>query len=76
MNESILLCHNLLEKMKKLIGKIVGKPKGRQFKFYLDMTYGILKGKSIVLNEIAHALNEETSLKKVNWALKILESRH
>ncbi len=69
MNESILLCHNLLEKMKKLISKIVGKSSGRQLKFYLDMTYGILKSKSIVLNEIAHSLNEDTSLKKVNERL-------
>ena len=69
MNESILLCHNLLEKAKKLISKIVGKSSGRQFKFYLDMVYGILKSKSIVLNEIAHSLNEETSLKKVNERL-------
>ena len=69
MNESILLCHNLLEKMKKLISKIVGKSSGREFKFYLDMVYGILKSKSIVLNEIAHSLNEDTTLKKVNERL-------
>ena len=69
MNESILLCHNLLEKMKKLISKIVGKSFGREFKFYLDMVYGILKSKSIVLNEIAHSLNEDTTLKKVNERL-------
>lgn len=55
--------------MKKLISKIVGKSSGRQFKFYLDMTYGILKSKSIVLNDIAHSLNEEASLKKVNERL-------
>ena len=69
MNESILLCHNILEKIKKLVSKIVGKNTGRQFKFYLDMTYGILKSKSIVLNEIAFSLNEDTSLKKVNERL-------
>ncbi|HHT66969.1 MAG TPA: transposase [Erysipelotrichaceae bacterium] len=69
MNESILLCHNLLEKMKNLIKKIVGKSTGRQFKFYLDMVYGILKSKSIVLNDIAHSLNEEALLKKVNERL-------
>lgn len=69
MNESILLCHNLLEKMKNLIGKIVGKSTGRQFKFYLDMVYGILKSKSIVLNDVAHSLNEDISLKKVNERL-------
>lgn len=69
MNESILLCHNLLEKAKKLISKIVGKSSGRQFKFYLDMVYGILKSKSIVLNEVAHALNEDISLKKTNKRL-------
>ena len=69
MNESILLCHNLIEKIKKLISKIIGKSSGRQFKFYLDMVYGILKSKSIVLNEIAHSLNEDASLKKVNERL-------
>ena len=69
MNESILLCHNLLEKIKNLISKIVGKSSGRQFKFYLDMVYGILKSKSIVLNDIAHSLNEGISLKKVNERL-------
>lgn len=69
MKDSILLCSHLIEKMRNLIKKIVGKSSGRQFKFYLDMTYGILKSKSIVLNEIAHSLNEETSLKKVNERL-------
>lgn len=69
MNGSTLLCHNLIEKIKKLISKIIGKSSGRQFKFYLDMVYGILKSKSIVLNEIAHSLNEDTSLKKVNERL-------
>lgn len=33
------------------------------------MVYGILKSKSIVLNEIAHSLNEDASLKKVNERL-------
>ena len=42
---------------------------GKSHKFYLDMVYGILKSKSIVLNDIAHSLNEETSLKKVNERL-------
>lgn len=55
--------------MKNLITKIVGKTSGRQFKFYLDMMYGILKSKSIVLNDIAHSLNEETTLKKINERL-------
>lgn len=69
MKDSILLCHNTLEKIKNLVSKIVGKSTGRQYKFYLDMIYGILKSKSIVLNDIAHALNEELSLKKVNERL-------
>ena len=69
MKDTILLCHNLLEKMKNLITKVVGKSTGRQFKFYLDMTYGILKSKSIVLNDIAHGLNEDISLKKTNKRL-------
>lgn len=69
MKDSILLCSHLIEKMKNLISKIVGKTSGRQFKFYLDMIYGILKSKSIVLNNIAHSLNEETTLKKVNERL-------
>lgn len=33
------------------------------------MVYGTLKSKSIVLNDIAHSLNEEVSLKKVNERL-------
>ena len=69
MNEQISLCHNLLEKTKNIIGKIVGKTSARQSKFYLDLVYGILKSKSIVLNDIAHALNEDVSLKKVNERL-------
>lgn len=69
MNNTNLLVSHLIEKMKVLIAKIVGKGVGRQFKFYLDMTYGILKSKSIVLNDIAHSLNEDTSLKKVNERL-------
>ena len=69
MNKANLLVSHLIEKMENLISKIVGKAKGREFKFYLDMTYGILKSKSIVLNEIAHSLNEDISLKKVNERL-------
>ena len=69
MKKTNLLVSHLIEKMKNLISKVVGKSSGRQFKFYLDMIYGILKSKSIVLNEIAHSLNEETSLKKVNERL-------
>lgn len=66
MSEAVILCHNLLEKIKSLIGKIVVGSGARQTKFYLDMTYGILKSKSVVLNDIAHALNEDVPLKKVN----------
>ena len=69
MKKTNLLVSHLIEKMENLISKVVGKSSGRQFKFYLDMVYGILKSKSIVLNEIAHSLNEETSLKKVNERL-------
>lgn len=69
MNKANLLVSHLIEKIENVVGKIVGKSVGRQFKFYLDMTYGILKSKSIVLNDIAHSLNEETSLKKVNERL-------
>lgn len=69
MNDTQLLVSHLIEKMKNLIRKIVGKSSGRQFKFYLDMMYGILKSKSIVLNDIAYSLNEKTSLKKVNERL-------
>ena len=69
MNKANLLVSHLIEKIENVVGKIVGKSSGRQFKFYLDMTYGILKSKSIVLNDIAHSLNEETSLKKVNERL-------
>lgn len=69
MKEQISLCHNLIEKIKNIIGKIVGDSSARQSKFYLDLIYGILKSKSIVLNDIAHALNEDVSLKKVNERL-------
>ena len=69
MNKANLIVSHLIEKMENLISKIVGKTSGRQFKFYLDMVYGILKSKSIVLNEIAHSLNEDTLLKKVNERL-------
>lgn len=69
MNDTQLLVSHLIEKMKNLIRKIVGKSSGRQFKFYLDMMYGILKSKSIVLNDVAYSLNEKTSLKKVNERL-------
>ena len=69
MNKANLLVSHLIEKIENVVGKIVGKSVVRQFKFYLDMTYGILKSKSIVLNDIAHSLNEDTSLKKVNERL-------
>lgn len=49
MNEQISLCHNLLEKMKNIIAKIVGKASARQSKFYLDLVYGILKAKALFL---------------------------
>lgn len=37
--------------------------------FYLDIVFGILKSGSLVLNDIAYALNEEIPLKKVNTRL-------
>lgn len=37
--------------------------------FYLDMIFGILKSSSLVLNDIAHSLNEKTTLKQVNERL-------
>lgn len=37
--------------------------------FYLDMIFGILKSSSLVLNDIAHSLNEETTLKQINERL-------
>lgn len=69
MDKANLLVSHLIEKMGNIIKKIVGKSTGRQYKFYLDMTYGILKSKSIVLNEIAHSLNEDIPLKKTNTRL-------
>ena len=33
-------------------------------KFYIDITHGIIKSKSILLSEISHSLNEEILLKK------------
>ena len=69
MDERILLCSHLIEKMKTIIKKVTGRTSGRQYKFYLDMLYGILKSKSIVLNNIAHSLNEDTTLKKTNERL-------
>ena len=69
MDKGNLLVSHLIEKMGNLIKKIVGKSTGREYKFYLDMTYGILKSKSIILNEISHSLNEDVSLKKVNERL-------
>ncbi len=69
MNDTNLLCSHLIQKMENLIKKIIGKSSGRQYKFYLDMIYGILKSKSIVLNDIAHSLNEDIALKKTNKRL-------
>lgn len=69
MDKANLLVSRLIEKMGNIIKKIVGKSTGRQYKFYLDMVYGILKSKSIVLNEIAHSLNEDIPLKKTNTRL-------
>lgn len=46
------------------LGKIV-RPFGKPVrKFYTDIVYGILKGQSIILSDVAHSLNERTLPKK------------
>lgn len=56
-----------IERVLKQVFPTVSKPK---YHFYLDMVFGILKSSSLVLNDIAHALNEKSTLKKVNYRLQ------
>lgn len=49
---------------------VVNEKNRPQYKFFFDMVFGILKSSSIVLNDIAHALNEKITLKKTNYRLQ------
>lgn len=62
--------------MKSFIHKVNPNASKPIEKFYLDILFGILKSGSLVLNEIAYALNEDITLKKVNNRLyKNLEKK-
>ncbi len=44
--------------------KIISSLPKPKRKFYIDITYGIIKSKSVILSNIAHSLNEQILLKK------------
>ena len=46
------------------LNKIIGHLPKPKTKFYIDIVYGILKSKSVLLSNIAHSLNEKILLKK------------
>lgn len=46
------------------IDKVIATLSKTYQKFYIDIMYGILKSKSIILSNITHALNEKILLKK------------
>lgn len=46
------------------LNKIMGHLSKPKTKFYIDIVYGILKSKSVLLSNIAHSLNEKILLKK------------
>ncbi|NLN80014.1 MAG: transposase [Erysipelotrichia bacterium] len=63
------LFQSLIRSLKSLINKVDPTLSKPTQKFYLDAIFGILKSGSLVLNDIAFALNEDISLKKVNTRL-------
>lgn len=46
------------------LNKIIDHLSKPKTKFYIDIVYGILKSKSVLLSNIAHSLNEKILLKK------------
>ncbi|MGI6782224.1 MAG: hypothetical protein ACOX56_05320 [Acholeplasmataceae bacterium] len=59
----------LIRIIQSILKTIINEKKRPQYKFYLDMVFGILKSSSMVLNDIAYSLNENIALKKVNERL-------
>lgn len=63
------LFQSLVRSLESLLKKIIPSDNKTQYKFFFDMTFGILKSNSIILNDIAHSLNESITLKKTNERL-------
>jgi hypothetical protein len=70
MSNFTTLFQSIVRTIKSLINQILPQQSKPTLKFYLDMIFGIMKSNSLVLNDIAHALNETTQLKKVNYRLQ------
>lgn len=69
MTDFNILFQSLIRSMKSLIKDVHPSATKPEHNFYLDIVFGILKSGSLVLNDIAYALNETISLKKVNTRL-------
>lgn len=65
-----ILFQSLIRDIERVLKKVFPTTTKPKYHFYLDMVFGILKSSSIILNDIAHSLNEKTTLKKVNYRLQ------
>lgn len=63
------LFQTLVRNLESNLSKVVSKKNKTKYKFFFDMTFGILKSGSLILNDIAHSLNEKITLKKTNERL-------
>lgn len=70
MSNSTMIFDIIIRFLQSRLKDIVNEKNRPQYKFFFDMTFGILKSSSIVLNDIAHALNEKIILKKTNYRLQ------
>lgn len=59
----------LIRLIQGVLDDVVTKKSKPTYHFFLDMVFGIMKSSSLVLNDIAHALNEDIPLKKTNTRL-------
>ena len=55
--------------IESLLNRVLCKKTGTQYKFFLDMVFGILKSSSLILTDVGFSLNEKSSLKKVEERL-------
>lgn len=69
MSNSTTIFQSIIRIIESLLKDILKGESKTRHNFFLDMCFGILKSSSIVLNDIAHSLNEKVTLKKVNERL-------
>lgn len=64
------LFQSLIRIIKRVLKQINPNAPKPEYHFYLDMIFGMMKSSSVILNNIAHSLNENINLKKLNYRLQ------